>query len=354
METEHRHAILKKLFYYLVGGIFVAIIIPLIIDKSEIIDCFRGGNDCKLKANLYTYDNNHQYTPFGKEKSIKIYKNNDLKQCDSYDIKFDFEKVERWWIPNSWSVVNERHIYIFQVDRNDDKIYDIDMLFNDSFLVSKGDLYLPNDGHFSLHDSELGKKEIYLLDFEKPKEYLDKEYETLSDGGQKHIFYDNFLKKYEPVLSFDLKDNIDECPPKVEVDYQYLSKNGDGKWQSLKNEDVLQVGNYFRVNFKTFEDLYIYFFIYDEEGILEVITSLVKANEIESHLFKAAQYEIPPSSGRQLGKSAGKEKLYFLALRNRDVILEQYYSNQQSNVLINYLEKFKISKEGYMSVIHVN
>jgi hypothetical protein len=204
------------------GGLYSLFFLAL--DKFEIIDCFRGTEECRLKADLYEYQNAHKYVSYGKKVVTKLDNNSSLRPCDSYKIRFNFKKTRLWW--NSWSTIKNDYIYIFRADvdgKITDSIYNIKLLFDDSISFSKGYLSLPKEGeYFSLQDSELGKKEIYLLDFEGIDEKLEKEYKALSDGGKKDIFYKEYLKQPNgPSFSFELKED-GTCPPvKVDVKYQY-------------------------------------------------------------------------------------------------------------------------------------
>ncbi len=224
-----------------------------------------GGDDCPFKADLYKYQNNHQYVSYGK-KATKLDENTSLKQCNSYKIKFDIEKNEQW-IP-SWSSVSNNHVYVFQVDKNADQIYNIDMLYNGLVSISEGQLSLPKnsgDKYFSLKNSELGEKEIYLFSYEEADEILENEYGSLLSGeGKKKNFYETFLKPEEAVFNFYLKENDAQCfDLDIEVKHLYR-KNGQNDFQELKDGEVLHSGDQYKIEFKHDKDVDVYVFLVNE------------------------------------------------------------------------------------------
>ena len=249
-----------------------------LVDKFEIIYCFKGEEECRLKENLYEYQNDHQYIPYGKEVT-KLDNNSSLRPCDSYKIRFNFKKTNLWW-GDSWSTTTNDRVYIFQVDVDDKitgSIHDIKLLLYEEVSLTKGHLSLPKevDEYSSLQDSEIGRKEIYLLDFEEGTDgELKKEYQMLSDGGEKDTFYEEVLKKNNaPSFSFELKEDgtcpsvkveDNKCwPVNFEVYYEYMDSDFD-KYELTSKSKLGDNDSYkIKITMTEEQDAYISIFLKD-------------------------------------------------------------------------------------------
>jgi len=336
-----------------IGYILVVPLVAFLASFLGILEFF-GGLDL-LKANLYKYQNNHLYIPYGK-KVTKLDKNIALKQCDRYEIRFDIENIERWWIPDFWSTIKNSHVYVFQVDKKDNRIYKVERLYKGPILFSEGPLSLPKNSenqYFSLQNSKLGEKEIYLFSSEEPDENLEKESDSLSHGGKNSIFYENYLKPKKAIFSFYLEESEGACnfpiqkevaapipttkfSLDIEVKYLYR-KNGKNDFQELKDGEVLHSGDQYKVEFKHDNDIAVYVFLTnDTQEKARVLFPCYEDYQdsflefgSDSYPLIAGEKNILPNPTEvgywQLNNSVGDKQIHFL-------VFEQRFSPIYSNI----------------------
>jgi hypothetical protein len=288
-----------------------------------------------LKLNTYKYENNHQYIPVGQETSIPLKDDGDLYSCHSYNVRYRAVKSQSW-INDWWAHEENNYIYIFQVHiDNNNHIYDIELLHQKQIQT---DGVISIDKYFTLHDSKIGRKEFYLLALDSASEEWKNGYK--SDG--KKDFLKKIKSKASLSFSFYLKKNNSICSPKVNINYQYLPKEGNSKWMPLEDDDKLQIGDSIKINFKLYEDLYVYIFFLNDGKMDEFIAAFISNGQLKSRLLtRNKEYELP-SSGTL--RYEGDEKVYFIAMQYEDKMLEQYYTEKQYNQLIEYIETIDVSK----------
>ena len=119
-----------------------------------------------------------------------------------------------------------------------------------------------------------------------------------------------------------------ETPIKFPMSYQYRpAQDSTGQFQALTENAVLHSGDTYKVIFTPNENLYIYIFQQDASNQVQRIFPMeeYKGIRLNNHnpVEKGRQYVLPTKEKSfRLDKTTGTEKIYFLASRYKDAVLE--------------------------------
>lgn len=139
-------------------------------------------------------------------------------------------------------------------------------------------------------------------------------------------------------------------PLALDIRYTYRPKN-EREFKPLNEDDVLQSGDNYKVIFTPEEDSYVYIFQRDSSGAIYQLFPMERFGDVEVNNFNPVRggqtYYIPAEDKSfRLDNQIGKETLYFVVSRQRDVALEKEYhkialARQQSDT-----HKIEIAYEG--------
>jgi TolA-binding protein len=119
-----------------------------------------------------------------------------------------------------------------------------------------------------------------------------------------------------------------ETPIKFPMSYQYRpAQDSTGQFQALTENAMLHSGDTYKVIFTPNENLYIYIFQQDASNQVQRIFPMeeYKGIRLNNHnpVEKGRQYVLPTKEKSfRLDKTTGTEKIYFLASRYKDAVLE--------------------------------
>lgn len=119
-----------------------------------------------------------------------------------------------------------------------------------------------------------------------------------------------------------------ETPIKFPMSYQFRpAQDSTGQFQALTENAVLHSGDTYKVIFTPNENLYIYIFQQDASNQVQRIFPMeeYKGIRLNNHnpVEKGRQYVLPAKEKSfRLDKTTGTEKIYFMASRYKDAVLE--------------------------------
>lgn len=113
------------------------------------------------------------------------------------------------------------------------------------------------------------------------------------------------------------------------INYVYRA-GGKGEFKRLKNGDVLRSGDHYKIILMAPEDCYVYIFQVDSANKVYPLFPMKSFGGVTVNNFNPVQtgktYYIPAEvKSFILDEQQGTEKIYFLASRERDVMLEEFY-----------------------------
>ena len=134
-------------------------------------------------------------------------------------------------------------------------------------------------------------------------------------------------------------------PPAAEEPREYLSfsinylyrASGQGNFEPLQEGSVLHSGDHYKIIFTPMEDCYIYIFQIDSAQKIYQLFPMERFGEVIVNNFNPVQtgktYYLPAESKSYvLDQQIGKETIYFLASRQRDMALEELYQQYQQTL----------------------
>ncbi len=107
-------------------------------------------------------------------------------------------------------------------------------------------------------------------------------------------------------------------------------QHDSGEFKPLTNDTVLYSGESFKIIFTATEDCYVYIFQVDSANMLYQLFPMESFGGVTVNNFNPVEgnqtYYLPAvNKGFGLDKQTGTEKIYFLASRKRDLVLEGQY-----------------------------
>jgi len=309
---------LKKGFISLCVGAVSVIV-------SYIGFCFGFIDNCPLKIDLFD-DFKLSYHYYSEEEAhptaIKAENDNRLRSCYFYAGKFTPAK-NKYWIAKFWPTRNNKYVYVFQVEKNQDDIRKISRLFPTEELknpvLADETYYLPKNGKgFQLNDKVGSKKLLYFLTFHEPQESdseLEQWYQKLFEDDVKDL--DRNKTNFLSFLSTNQEADVPvftfihmESDVYGQVDYVYGTKKSN--LRPLTDGSELFFDDKFRIQFMPTKDSYIYVYHLDET---ERVLDLVDKSDIDNHKVKACVSYTLPSSDRAFvpKETTGNQWIYFFA-----------------------------------------
>jgi len=121
-------------------------------------------------------------------------------------------------------------------------------------------------------------------------------------------------------------------PLSLSILYQFQPQKM-GNWQVLNENKVINVGDAIKITFTAPESMHVYIYAMSSQGLYEWVTELSQRKKLEHSIFEAGTtYSIPSEKPLNNGKivkakisSTGKQKIYFMALRNKNEFLDNQY-----------------------------